>query len=157
MKVLKANFGFNTPGCLSFVKLLNLSSQRQSERYRTSLRDKSPLPAIQMYFLCHFFSLRFTPLYVPYVLCIPPNCFSLLFFLVTHSSFLLFHVCIYGFLKSHFFSSVFFLLASSLCCLVVAVFCAWLYDASIKSYRVLLCAAFARQWNIETFGMCGMD
>lgn len=55
------------------------------------------------------------------------------------SSFLLFHVCIYGFLKSHFLAVYAFLLLSSLLCVMLCVFfCASLCDASIKSYRVLL-------------------
>lgn len=90
-------------------------------------------------------------------------------FFCSHSSVLLFHVCIYGFLKSHFPSLLLFFpsFGFMLCCF----FCALLCDASIKSYRVFLlplretlrlfvvwdglratCRNYVREnWNCETF------
>lgn len=105
---------------------------------------------------CIFCVILFCAPCVPYVLCIPPNGFFSAFLLIPNR--LSFHASIYGFSSLNFSVFLSFLL---FCCFpfyfflfyVVSLFCALLYDASIKSYRVFVCCLSER----ETVGECGMD
>lgn len=106
----------------------------------------------QMYFLCHLI------LRSVCALCFMHSAerFFSAFLLIPNR--LSFHASIYGFSSLNFSVFLSFLL---FCCFpfyfflfyVVSLFCALLYDASIKSYRVFVCCLSER----ETVGECGMD
>lgn len=100
----------------------------------------------------------FTLLCVPYVLCIPPNCFSVIFLfssllrLRTHSSFLLFCSCVYLWI---FKVSLCFSLVFLRSWLFYVAFL--LYDASIKSYRVFHEREGSETGKRDKSKACGLD
>lgn len=73
------------------------------------------------------------------------------------SSFLLFHVCIYGFLKSHFFLFFLFcLFVSAICCVVVTFFrSAITRQLSLIGFLCCLCEQVRE--TLWDFLLCGMD
>lgn len=93
------------------LKFYEISLNERVEKLKTQeVSEKINQPNIRIIPIHpNVFSVSFfTLLCVPYVLCIPPNSFSVFFFLLSFVSALIpvsycfVHVCIYGFLKSHF-------------------------------------------------------